>query len=310
MPTRSADMLFGALIADAAALGLHWLYDPARIAEIADRRGGAAFCPVDETQYHDAKGIFVHHARSDGMLSQYGEVLALALRSIATEGAFDATAYRTAFAAHFGAGGSYQGYIDRPTRGALDNIAAERDETGIDDDQLPATATLPAIVARYHGTPDLHAQRRAAMEVTNINPVADAYSAAFVDLLTRLLDGTALADALTATAQAADPAIRDALSDALNTDEDDTVAYAEEVGRACHLPMGGPVIFHILARSPDPRDAVERNIRTGGDSCGRAIPLGAALGAAYGITAFPLDWALRLSDGHALWQSCQKVASA
>lgn len=309
MTNRAADMLFGALIADAASLGLHWLYDPARIAEIADARGSAAFAPVNAAQYDGAKGVFVHHARKDGMLTQYGELLALSLRVIADRGEFDAAAYRRAFAGHFGAGGDYTGYIDRPTRGALANIAAEREATGIDDDQLPAVATLPAIVARYHGAPDLDAQRRTAMEVTNINPVANGYSAAFSNLLTRLLATQDLGAALRATAEEAQENVGSALQSALDSTEPDTVAFAEDVGRACHLPMGGPVIFHILAHSTTPQDAIERNIRTGGDSAGRAIVLGAALGAAHGIAAFPLDWALRLRDGHTLWQTCRAVTA-
>lgn len=49
-------MLLGALVADAASLGLHWLYDPDRIAQIATKRGSAAFAPVDAAFFEGAKG--------------------------------------------------------------------------------------------------------------------------------------------------------------------------------------------------------------------------------------------------------------
>ena len=48
-PLRIANCLKGALIADAAALGVHWIYDVDRVAKIAKTHGGSAsFVPVDE----------------------------------------------------------------------------------------------------------------------------------------------------------------------------------------------------------------------------------------------------------------------
>ena len=35
--TKNSDAILGALVADAAALGLHWLYDPDRISRVAMR---------------------------------------------------------------------------------------------------------------------------------------------------------------------------------------------------------------------------------------------------------------------------------
>lgn len=304
-------MLLGALTADAASLGLHWLYDPARIAEIAEARGSSAFAPVEPAFFDGAKGYFAHAGRRAGMLSQYGEVLWLAMRVTRSEGGFDGGAYRRAYAAHFGAGGPYQGYIDRPTRAALANIADEKAETGIDDDQLPATATLPAIMAAYHGQDNLSEKARGAREVTNINPVADAYAAAFTDLLGRVLSGEDLPAAMGAAVAEADSGIRDALTDALKTDEASSTDYAERMGRACHLPMAGPVIMHILRHATGYADAVERNIRAGGDSAGRAILIGAVMGAVHGLEGphgIPLDWVLRLTDGVAIWEDCRALA--
>ncbi|CAN0603008.1 unnamed protein product, partial [Ectocarpus sp. 12 AP-2014] len=177
--SQTSEMLLGALVSDAATLGLHWLYDADRIAEIAARRGGhCAFTPVDAANYEGVQGYFAHGARHSGMLTQYGEVLRLAIKSMnANAGAFDVASYQATFAAHFGPGGTYQGYIDRPTRAALSNIAEERVPSGLDDDQNPAVARLPAILAGYHGQDTLAEMVTQAMEVTNVNDVAGAYSA-------------------------------------------------------------------------------------------------------------------------------------
>jgi ADP-ribosylglycohydrolase len=310
-PTQTSAMLLGALVADAASLGLHWLYDPDRIAEIATARGSAAFAPVDAAFFEGAKGYFAHAGRHAGMLTQYGEALLVGMRSMVdSKGIFDAAAQRSDFAAHFGPGGAYSGYIDRPTRGALERIAAEQPPSGIDDDQNPALARLPAIVAAYHASPDLAAQAEAAMQITNVNAVAGAYTAVFADLLCRVLNGASVAEALGAAAEAATGDVQAALKDALTTSEADSTVYAGLVGRACHLPTSGPVMFHVLRHSTSYADAVERNILAGGDSAGRSLMIGAAMGAAHGIATpkgIPLDWVLALSDGAAIWEACRAL---
>ena len=307
-----ASMLLGALVADAASLGVHWIYDPKRIADIAARQGGqSAYTPVDARNFEGVAGYFAHGARHNGMLSQYGEVLRLALRTINSADGFDVATYQGTFAAHFGPGGTYQGYIDRPTRGALANIAAEVKPSGIDDDQHPAIATLPAIFARYHRTPELAGMIKAAMEVTNVNLVASAYSSVFADLLARVTAKQTLHSALEAAAAAADPLIRDEVSGGLTTGELSSVHYGENCGRACHLPMSGRLMFHILKHSADFTEAVERNNLTGGDSAGRAILIGAVMGAAHGVATkkgIPLDWILKLENGAAIWAECQALA--
>lgn len=310
--TQKSALLLGALTADAASLGLHWLYDPARIAEIADARGSAAFVPVDAGNFEDVKGYFAHAGRHAGMLSQYGEVLWLAMRVIRARGGFEANAYRQAYGAHFGPGGAYHGYIDRPTRAALTRIAADETPTGLDDDQLPATATLPAIMAVYHGQPTLPRMARTAREVTNINETAEVYSVVFADLLSRVLKGEALPSAMASAVASADPSIRHAVTDALKTDQASSTDYAGKTGRACHLPMAGPLVIHILRHATSYGDAVERNIRAGGDSAGRAILIGAVMGAVHGIEGprgIPLDWVLRLQDGRAIWEDCRALAA-
>lgn len=308
-------MLLGAFVADAASLGVHWIYDPERIAKIAARRGGkSSFAPVDAANYADTKGFFAHSLRRNGMLTQYGEVLRLAIQSMnANDGAFDVAAYQASFAAHFGPGGTYQGYIDRPTRAALDNIVAEQSPSGTDDDQNPAVARLPAIFAGYRGKANLSETITGAMEVTNVNAVAAAYSAAFADVLSRVAQNVPLSDVLHAAADAADYTIKSELLGALSTSDDNTTDYAGLMGRACHLPTAGPIVFHILKHSDSYRDAVERNNLAGGDSAGRSILIGAVMGLAHGVATpmgIPLSWVLQLEDAAEIWNECEALARA
>lgn len=313
--SQTSAMLLGALVADAASLGVHWIYDPDRIAEIAARRGGqSSFTPVDAANYKDIKGYFAHGLRRSGMPTQYGEVLRLTIQSMnANDGAFDVASFQAAFAAHFGPGGTYLGYIDRPTRAALDNIAAGQSPSGIDDDQNPAVARLPAIFAGYHDKGTLSEMIVTAMQVTNVNDVAAGYNAAFADVLDRVAQNEPLGDALRAAADAANDAIKIELLGALSASDDNSTDYAGLMGRACHLPTAGPIVFHILKHSDSYVDAVERNNLAGGDSAGRSILIGAVLGYVHGIATpmgIPLSWVLQLKGGAEIWNECEALARA
>jgi len=304
-----AACLFGALVADAASLGLHWIYDVERIAEIATKRGGRpAFTPLDAENFAGVPAYFAHGTRSDGMLTQYGEVLRLAIQSVNRNDGFEEAAYQQEYADHFGAGGQYQGYIDRPTKGTLANIAAGKlNPSGIDDQQLPALTTLPALVlARGRG--DLSAQVEAAIQVTNVNADASAYGHVFADLLTRVLAGENLHSALRVSATKTET-VTNLLLQALDTSEACSITYGKTTGRACHLPMAMPLAFHILARAETFQEAVERNILAGGDCAGRAIIIGAVMGAHHGIAGIPLEWALALHDGAKIWQECSEAVA-
>ena len=310
------NLLIGALVSDAASLGVHWLYEPDRIAQISNARdGSAAFVPVDEKNYENTKGYFAHSERRLGMLTQYGESLYLAIKSMdRMGGVFDPAQYQTQFSEHFGPGGRYCGYIDRPTRGTLENIAKGiLTPSGVDDDQLPALSRLPAILAGYLGTPHLETQAIAAMEVTNVNAVAAGYTRVFVDLFMRLQDGHDLGTALIETANAAPEGQQALLLDALRSDETNSTIYGEKTGRACHLPMAGPLIFHILKHATSYRDAVERNLLAGGDNAGRSLMIGAVMAFLHGIDTpqgIPMEWVLKTERLDHIWEASQRLVHA
>ncbi len=304
--TNPAACLMGALVADAASLGLHWLYDTERIAQIEAQSDTLAFTPLAPQNYAGVAGYYAHAARGDGALTHYGETLWLAMQG-SLESGFDPLRYQAAFAAHFGAGGNYVGYIDKPTRAVLAHLAAEQTTpSGCDDDQLPALNTLPLIAVAHHRQAGFTARVEAAIAVTHVNDDATAYGQMFAHLLARLLQGQPLALALAEASNG-----QEALQAALISEENDSVAYGEITGRACHLHMGMPLAFHILARAQNYAEAIETNIRAGGDSAGRAIVIGAVLGAVHGIegAGIPLDWVLKTRDASRFWaQSCQLAA--
>ena len=314
--THNADILLGALVADAACLGLHWIYDVDRVAEVTARQNGkCAFTPVEARNFEGIK-TFAHKDRQNGMFTHIGEVLHLAIKSMNNNGGvFDVPAYQAAFADFFGAGGAFNGFMDRPTRGTLANIAAEQNPSGMDDNQTPALARLPAIFVAYHGQAILPDMIKTAMEVTNINAEATAFNDVFADVMGRVMNGEDLGNALEAAANAADGSVKADLLNALITTEHDSTVFAGLnglMGRACYLSAAGPVMFHILARSGSYQEAIERNILAAGDTAGRAIMMGAIMARVHGVatpTGIPLSWVLQLKDGAQVWDDCETLAA-
>lgn len=290
---RITAALIGAYVADAAALGFHWLYDPPRIAALAGE--DPAFRQPDPADFEGVPGIFVHHGKRAGDLSHYGAQMRVMTRSLA--GGWDLTRYQDGFAAMFGPGGEWRGYADKATKGTLANLAADRrDPSGADDDQVPAIAKLPPLLAVTTDAGDIDA----AVAATNANDTAAAYARNAAAMLIAAYDGADVAGALEAAIAAGGPAV-EALRNARDTGED-LIPFATATGIACPLPQALPLMVYIAARSASYREAVTMNIAIGGDNCGRAPVLGALFGAVHGLggNGAPGDWILRLNDGPAL----------
>lgn len=349
---RARNAVLGALVADAASLGLHWIYDPARIAEVAG--DAPEFVEPDVAHYKGVTGYFAHKGKQAGDSTHYGEQLMVCLRSLAAcGGELDTTDYERRFFDTFGPGGSWVGYIDYATRVTLRNIdqavclsitaarefdldayEAERPlmeskvmaaiqkwrgdqllramdkavevthpgneemrrigremarmvETaregfhGADDVQLPAVSKLPPVVARYAGAPAFDKVVESAVRVTNDNDDALGWALPIAHMLEAAVQGSGPREAALAAA-AVDPRMQDAFV----FDGD----AAEQYGLACTLAQAAPLILTMVRDADGFEHAIRANIRAGGESAGRAIVLGAVLGAAFGV---PEEWVER-----------------
>jgi ADP-ribosylglycohydrolase len=295
--------IFGALIADSASLGLHWLYDPDRIAKIAAVEGLVFLSPKAEN-YTNTKGFFAHANKKRGDSSGYGELCLLLLQHFAKHGHFKQIDYQTEYCAHFGPGGTYVGYIDFPTRQTLQTLlplkpAAFPAISGADDDQFAALASVPVMVAAHQGTQDaLISHIETIVRITNNNEIAVAAAQCAGMILFKILNGATVEQALIDSLSFAGPVLKPLLEQSIAYKSLDSIAVSKRFGSACHVAEGFPLIFHIAQHAPDYRIAIEENIRVGGDSCGRSIMLGAIIAAhkakqANLESAIPLVWMAR-----------------
>ncbi|NVO56998.1 ADP-ribosylglycohydrolase family protein [Rhodobacteraceae bacterium B1Z28] len=283
------NLVIGALVGDAASLGLHWLYDQPRIAQLAGDT--PEFCGTTAKDFEGVPAYFAHPLKRPGDLTQYGEQLMVLLRALAASGGtYDQTVYNAEFAAHFGYGGTYSGYIDHATRETLDNLAKGDADApqGANDVQLPAIAKLPALVAAGQ---ERHAAD--AVRTTNATEIADLYGAVATAMLIAARDGESKAQIAEAAVGAADPQILPRLDLARAATDRTNAEITSELGLACELENGVPSVLHNLLTAGSYKDAVRANIMSGGDSSGRAMLLGAVSGVLHGV---PDDWAARLNS--------------
>jgi ADP-ribosylglycohydrolase len=305
MNSRQKDSALGVLIADAAALSLHWLYDLERLHQVVGTAKPTFFTPNAE-HYEGKVGYFAHSGKQAGEQSHYGESYLLNLGHLSKQGAFDTRAFQQDFISVFGAGGTFNGYIDSPTKTTLQHLqeidfSSEEDPnakpSGADDHQVPALTPVSALCASCPADAVSDAVIERAIRVTHNNELAVNCGLYFSKILQATLSGKSIADSFASAAAHVPDAIKDKMNDALNMPATDLDSAATLFGQVCGLEETIPLSAYILSNSTSYPQAIEMNILAGGDSCGRAMMLGALAGAYYGLggaEGIPHSWLLSL----------------
>lgn len=276
-----SDALTGALVADAAALGLHWLYDQEHLARVASS-GSVLFRQPDANVYAGVKGFFAQGGRVAGQLSHYGESARL-VGQLYRSNRYSTAAHRASFLQSFGPCGTFCGYADRPTKALIGHMLSSTDDvkdpSGIDDDQMPG---LCPVAGAFAGQQSVQAAIKAVQVISTNTQVMDSTQIIYT-CLESLLEGVALIDALALAATSGSGDIHRQLQDALSLTPYQPQEAAVQFGLACHVPQGMPVVWHLLNHAESFETAVYDNVLCGGDSCGRAMILGAIAGVAFGV---------------------------
>lgn len=184
---------------------------------------------------------------------------------------------------------------------------------GGEDNQLPAVAKLPVVVGRFAGQEGGLERTLEAIEVTNRHPEALSFGRYAAAALERVILGESVRTALESAREVNGdaPEVEKRLDEAFAAKVDDLEALGEQFGMACPLPSAIPLAVAILKEAPDYVTGIRQNLYAGGDNAGRAVWLGAMLGAANGIggtSGIPLAWVGKLADGPRLLGDVSAVA--
>jgi len=274
--------LHGALVADAATMGMHWMYDQQHIKKIEDT-GDILFRQPDANTYEGVKSYFAHAAKRVGEYSQYGESVQVVTNVIRQNGKYDVRKHQALFFNTFGPCGSYHGFADRPTKALVARTIIDGEDlpeaSGSDDDQMPALVSVPALFACDASDEELVS----AVSVTNIHKLATSGARVVTDCLRRIEGGENIPDALRNSANSAEPELAKLIIESLDSPDYKPLDIAQHFGLACHMGQGLPVAWHLLLHAKDYESVVRDNIRCGGDSCGRSMAVGSIAGLIFGV---------------------------
>jgi ADP-ribosylglycohydrolase len=311
---RLRGAVWGQFVGDAAALGTHWIYN------LSDLR---QLYPSGVNGFEEPKEGHYHFGKRPGDQTHYGDGALVLLESLAKEGCFDPKAFGRSFVESFQPG-VYSGYIDKATRGTLENYQAFAEshpiesfdfQQGADDDQLAAASRLASLVVRYRDDPHLLTLVEKATRVCQNNPRTVAYMKFHALLLSELLSGRDVHTALHRTEEqivSMEPELgsevrrktRQAMEETLHDVTRATLTF----GQSCPLSSSFPAAIHALLKHPDNFESgILATLRAGGDNAGRATMLGTWLGAHLGIKGVPKTWTTRLSHADRISAAIDKI---
>ncbi|MGF1690251.1 ADP-ribosylglycohydrolase family protein [Photobacterium kagoshimensis] len=310
--------IMGALIADAASMGSHWIYSPERVKSLLSLPN-FPFIEPSPDHYKGVDGYYAHDKLVAGESTIYGEWLALYIRLL-SDPTISTHHIQQHVLEHFGPGGEFIGYVDSPTKALVLSLSSLDpddwpEDSGSDDDQNPALCAIPALVALKYPSEKLEQEIERIVGITHQNETALQCAKAFACALNEALRSRRIDPVLNILKIKAPEEIREKIEQVrvLNDDVNDLSHVLTIVNQACRLADSLPLTAWVLKNSNSYTEAVLNNIKASGDSCGRAIIVGAIAGACYGFgdeNGIPISWLTTLQNGEAIAEDIEALLAA
>lgn len=280
------NILKGALTANAASLGLNWIYNMPYLEKLSQKED-LLFQVPDPAKYKRAgKAFYAYPTAGVGDVSVQGEIAKWLYYAIKDDPEFAPEGYIALLLEKFKPGGSYTGWVETYGKKLVMNdlnkqLKTEQDPLPINDDQL--VGFIPYLVMKSLGQSNDKAWTFAET-LTEHEEFRTFYNA--FDTLFESLDTMSLKEALKASIDDAPDQYKSLLEKAIKYD--DTKAFIKDhSGTACSIGHAVPLIYHILSHASSFEDAVRMNTKIGGASSDRGTLIGAIMAKADTI---PKDW--------------------
>ncbi len=281
-PSHMKNIVINSLVADALALGSHWIYSQR---EITEKFGSINGYSDPATSYHPGKkaGDFTH----------YGDQTMVLLRSLALHGRFDLASFATEWR-NFWETPETQSYRDGATKATLANLRSglpPAQAASPSNDIAGAARIAPLFLLKWKSNDDLIAAARAQTSFTHGDPAVVDAAEFFTRVTLAVRKGTATPDALRA---AVSNTLQEEWLDAAlasSASETSDSAAIEAHGLSCHVSDAFPSVCHFLLRHPDDLVAsLTSNVEAGGDNAARGMIIGMIHGAKPDAKPLPEHW--------------------
>ncbi len=283
MHTKAAAAVWGALTADALALGAHWIYDTAQIDSDIGR--------VDRLMAPPPNSF--HATKNAGEFTHYGDQTLVLLASLAKSGEFRPETYASDWQALFA---DYRGYFDHATKDTLKNMEADRAplDAGSGSTDLSGAARIAPLACLYANAPQaLVDAARAQTALTHNSPDVVDSADLFARTLAYVLAGRPPLEALQAVQREHfdRPPFDRWMEDGLASAATPTRSAIKAFGQMCDVGAGFPGVVHLIAAYPNNyEEALIENVMAGGDSAARGMLAGTIIGAGVGLEGIPARW--------------------
>jgi hypothetical protein len=184
---RAIGMIKGSLLADAATMGLHWIYDQKVIAEKLTSGAEPSFFDPPSCPFY---------TYDQGKYSPYGDEVVPFLNAVSSSREFDADAISALNYEFFK---SYSGRLNSCTKKFIENRDAGNPwhECHVEHHEAQGIIKVPLLVARYGGTAELLDRVDDAVNIIQNSPQSQHASKLLAVILERvLLTGDTPADAI------------------------------------------------------------------------------------------------------------------
>ncbi len=279
MKTAAQSMVVASFVADALALGAHWIYDVSQI----DAKFGRI------TDFQKPTPPTYHPTKERGEQTHYGDQALVLLRSVAACGGFEEEHFGRSWREFFR---TYKGYFDGATKQTLKNMEAGLAgvQAASTSDDLAGAGRIAAIVYRYRKEPDQAAENaRRQTALTHNSPLVLAAAEFFSRLACRVLEGVRPIAAM--QQEAVEKEIAEWVRAGIASRSEDTRSVIRRFGQMCEISAAFPATIHLIAAYEDRlKEGLIQNVMAGGDSAGRGLLAGLVLGAWGGRAAIPDRW--------------------
>ncbi|KAG2759497.1 hypothetical protein JG687_00009422 [Phytophthora cactorum] len=286
---RALAAVAGGFVADAATMGLHWIYDADKMKELAAARrsGGPEFYEPPSCPFYSYES---------GALSPYGDEIFPLLQDVAERGEFVPEEFAMV---SYRAAKAYTGRLNSVFKEMVvkGDAGKKYPELASPSKDLHGGIKAPILAARYfQDTAVLLQKTREAARVHEVGAEAEDAAVATALLIQQVVQGASVPDAVRALTsnEAVSAGTRASIQQVIDVVEAktflDATAAVAHFGKPCSLPgvLQGSVF--ILLTSDEYVDALRSNMLAGGDNCSRAIVIGAITAAAQGGDAIPAEW--------------------
>jgi ADP-ribosylglycohydrolase len=301
MKENGKSMVLASFVADSLALGVHWVYDTARIEKEFGRVDG--FLKPASDSYHPTKGR--------GEFTHYGDQTFVLLESLAAKKGFELDDFAMRWRRLFEA---YDGYYDQATKATLQNFSIEKRpvDAGSPSKDLSGASRVAPLVFCYQDDLDtLVEAARDQTRMTHNNPNVIDGAEFFARVSWLVLHGTPpiLAIEEVSNERFDKSPLWHWVKDGIESKTAESVSAIARFGQSCHVDDAFSGVVHLIAKYENNlEEALVQAVMAGGDSAGRGMVVGMVLGAHLGEQALPEEWISGLQRRGEILDLLDKIA--